>query len=98
MHIIGIELLDDKKDIFKNLKHNNTNFNWYSFCGYDSCEKMLKPFFYTCLSLFFPLKKPFLSGKIKVLWLRIFRSFWALLTIFPWKVTEKLDVSFLRTV
>lgn len=40
MHIIGIELLDDKKDIFKNLKHKNKNFNdWYSFCGYDYCEK-----------------------------------------------------------
>lgn len=40
MDIIGIELLDDKKDIFKNLKHKNKNFNnWYSFCGYDYCEK-----------------------------------------------------------
>ena len=43
MHIIGIELLDDKKNIFKNLKHKNKNFNgWYSFCGYDSCEKTPK--------------------------------------------------------
>lgn len=40
MHIIGIELLNDKKNIFKNLNHKNANFNgWYSFCSYDSCEK-----------------------------------------------------------
>ena len=39
MHIIGIELINDKKNIFKNLIYKDSNNNgWYPFCKYDNCN------------------------------------------------------------